>query len=410
MRKLLLVIFIVSPVLADTVVLKNGLRVAGNVSESDGVVRVEYAGQHWTFKKDNVREILRGNSPREQYAQKAAALGDDAAGWYRLGLWAREQRLSAQGRRAFQKVLELDTDHRAARRALGYERVDGDWLSPVEAKRQKGFVLAGGKWLLPEEADKLMRKGLMDEAKVTAEHRERARQIVSAMRDDDPDVRAAAKALMDELPGQAMVRPLRRGLFAPNPASRKMAVKALSQIGDRIALPWLIRSSMYDGSKEVRSTAMRAVKSFNDPDVFYPYARAVFSRNPRISIAATRVLADLDDLRGVDVVLRKVSLGIGASGRANIMVGKQNSYIQDFDVEIAQAAAIGDPIVQTIRDGTILDYKVMGGSGERWIAERRMAYASALSDLTGRDFGQDFKAYAKYAGENNYPRAGRLSR
>ena len=108
MRKLLFAIFLVSPVLADTVVLKNGLRVAGDVTESDGVVRVEYAGKHWSFAKDRVQEILRGSSPREQFAQKAAALDDDAAGWYHLGLWAREQRLSVQSRSAFAKVIELD--------------------------------------------------------------------------------------------------------------------------------------------------------------------------------------------------------------------------------------------------------------------------------------------------------------
>ena len=63
------------------------------------------------------------------------------------------------------------------------------------------------------------------------------------------------------------------------------------------------------------------------------------------------------------------------------MVGTQNSYIQDFDVEIAQAAAIGDPIVQTIRDGIILDYKVLGGWGHAWVVEQNKAYARTLHEL-----------------------------
>ncbi|MGH7162312.1 MAG: hypothetical protein ACREID_02420, partial [Planctomycetota bacterium] len=69
------------------------------------------------------------------------------------------------------------------------------------------------------------------------------------------------------------------------------------------------------------------------------------------------------------------------------------------------AAAIGDPIVNTIRDGVILDYKILGGSGEAWVVEERKAYADALSHLTGRDYGQDWKAYARYAEENDLPKA-----
>ncbi len=405
MRIQILILLLAVAAVADTVVLKNGLRVKGDVEERGDKIVVRLAGNTWSFEKDQVREIQAGATLQEEYAAKADALAaGDAAGWYRLGLWAREKRL-AKARVAFERVIEIDAGHRAARRALGFERVGDEWLSATAAKQKKGFVLAGGRWMLPEEADKLLRKGRMEPAKVTNEHRRRAEEIVTALKDDDAEVRAAAKVMMDEVPPAALVRPLRNLLYAPHAGTRKFAVKRLGHYGDRVALPWLIRASMYDASPAVRDAAFRSVKGFQDPDIFYPYARALFSRNPRISVNAARILAELDDLRGVDVIIRRVSTSLGASGRSNIFVGTQNSYIQDFDVEIAQAAAIGDPIIQTIRDGVILDYKVLGGSGERWIVERRAAYAEALSSLTGRDFGQDFKAYARDARENDYPRA-----
>jgi type II secretory pathway component GspD/PulD (secretin) len=74
----------------------------------------------------------------------------------------------------------------------------------------------------------------------------------------------------------------------------------------------------------------------------------------------------LDDTQ-LEVVLRAVEKSLRSSivvapkitvynhERANVTVLNQVSYIQDFDVEIAQAAQIGDPIVQTLRDGVILD-------------------------------------------------------
>ena len=41
--------------------------------------------------------------------------------------------------------------------------------------------------------------------------------------------------------------------------------------------------------------------------------------------------------------------------------------MQDFDVEIAQAAAIGDPIIQTIRDGVILDVRPIVSADRRFV-------------------------------------------
>lgn len=56
-----------------------------------------------------------------------------------------------------------------------------------------------------------------------------------------------------------------------------------------------------------------------------------------------------------------------AGQRANISVLNQVSYISDFDVEIAQAAQIGDPIVQTLRDGVILDLRPVVTADRRFI-------------------------------------------
>jgi len=389
---------------ADTVVLKNGLEVSGAVAEKGGTVEVACDGKTRVFPRDRVAEIRRGESPAEEFTRRAAALADDdAAGWFKLGLWARANGVPRTSD-AFERVIEIDPDHRAARRELGYERIDGDWVSGDEAMRRKGFVLAGGRWLLPAEADRLMREGLMEQAPVTEEMRKFAREVVEALQDDNAEIRAAAREMADALPDAAILGPMKKLLLAAHEDTRIFAVKTLSRTRDRTALPFLIRTSMFDAKEDVRNAALRAIKGFGDADVFFPYARATLSDNPVASIQGAKALASLGDMRGVDVILRRVSIALGAAGRANLMVGQQNSYIQDFDVEIAQAAAIGDPIVQTIRDGIILDFKVLGGYGEGWIVEQRGAYSQALQDLTGRDFGQDWKAWRRYAEEQEYPR------
>ncbi|MHC4957371.1 MAG: HEAT repeat domain-containing protein [Planctomycetota bacterium] len=404
MHRLWLVLLIVAPtVVGDTLVLKSGLRLYGKVTE-DGKDKfaVTLDGKTHRVGRTSVAKVIPGESAVEEYSRRATE-AKDAAGWYRLALWAKDQKM-ARAERAFAKVLEYDLDHRAARRELGYEKIDGDWVSGADAKRSKGFVLCGGVWVLPQEADKLMKSGLIDQAKVTDEHRSRADEIVRGLLDDDAEVRKAAQGLVTEVPDAALLRPMRRVLYAEQPEMRVFAVKQFGRIGDRTALPWLIQASMYDAQEKVRNAAFRSIKGFKDADVIYPYGRALFSKNPKASVMAADALALLGDNRGVDLVLRRISIGIGEAGRANISVGKQNSYIQDFDVEIAQAAAIGDPIVSTIRDGIILDYKILGGHGERWVVMQRNSYANALKTLTGRDYGEDWAAYRRYAKENDLPR------
>ncbi len=97
----------------------------------------------------------------------------------------------------------------------------------------------------------------------------------------------------------------------------------------------------------------------------------------------------LDDTQ-LEVILRAVEkserieqisaprLTVYDTQRANVSVMTQNSYVQDFDVEIAQAAAIGDPIIQTIRDGIILDVRPIVHADRRFIT---MEMRPTVADL-----------------------------
>jgi tetratricopeptide (TPR) repeat protein len=53
--------------------------------------------------------------------------------------------------------------------------------------------------------------------------------------------------------------------------------------------------------------------------------------------------------------------------RANVQVLNQVSYIGDYDVEIAQLAQIGDPIVMQLRDGIILDIRPVISADRRFV-------------------------------------------
>ena len=55
------------------------------------------------------------------------------------------------------------------------------------------------------------------------------------------------------------------------------------------------------------------------------------------------------------------------TARANIAVMNQVAYVKDFDVEIAQAASIADPIIDVIQDGVVLDVRPVVSADRKFI-------------------------------------------
>ncbi len=88
--------------------------------------------------------------------------------------------------------------------------------------------------------------------------------------------------------------------------------------------------------------------------------------------------AYLSDLQ-FQMVLRAVSkkervelvtaprLLVSNTGRANLRVLNQVAYVKDFDVQIAQAASIADPIVEIVQEGVVLDVRPVVSADRRFI-------------------------------------------
>lgn len=89
-------------------------------------------------------------------------------------------------------------------------------------------------------------------------------------------------------------------------------------------------------------------------------------------------LAYLDDLQ-INAILRAVektqsgrtltapSITVYNTQRANLTVVNQLSYIQDFDVEVAQTSFIADPIIGVIQDGLTLDVRPTVSNDRKYI-------------------------------------------
>jgi hypothetical protein len=127
---LLVVSVLPSTALADSVTLKSGRRLEGIARSEPGKVVVDTGLGTLTFATDQVQEIVPGRTTMHEYEDRRAALGDrPAAGQvFELAMWARDQRLDRYVDALLRQTIEIDPNHREARRLLGYVPFEGQWL------------------------------------------------------------------------------------------------------------------------------------------------------------------------------------------------------------------------------------------------------------------------------------------
>ena len=78
--------------------------------------------------------------------------------------------------------------------------------------------------------------------------------------------------------------------------------------------------------------------------------------------------------------------------RAHILVAEQQAYIQDYDVEIATAAAAYDPIIGIVQDGLVLDVRPIISNDRKYITLEMRPTLANLTELRLFDITPDARA------------------
>jgi hypothetical protein len=169
-----------SSALADEVVLRNGAVFTGVVREEGERVVVQMDFGSMTFKKIDVRSIVRSDDPLKEFDQKLQA-AQGAQGHYEVAMWARDRGLTAKSNDVLRKAISLDPDHAEARKALGYEKVEGKWLEGDELMVARGYVKLNGRWLKRETAERILESERL--VQVETDRREVERRAIDAQRE-----------------------------------------------------------------------------------------------------------------------------------------------------------------------------------------------------------------------------------
>jgi hypothetical protein len=286
---LLVVLFLLSPAAADVFVLSGGGRLTGELLNPDQSPRKQYVIQtpdaKITLDASRVKKILRPRSGEAEYERIAPTYPDTAAGQWELAQWCRDHKLTVQRQAHLRRVIELDPNHAEARRVLGYNRVDGQWVTYDEVMAKRGYERRNGRWVLPEEAKIADDKKKLESAQqewfqklkmwrgwLGADRDQQARSNIAAITDPDA-VRALATGLNEDR----------------DPQTRMLYVEALAKIDAAEAARALAIASIYDDVEEVRLTCLDHLQAKRRPDVvsyFIGKLRDKKSSNEIINLAA----------------------------------------------------------------------------------------------------------------------------
>ncbi len=357
------------------------------VTTADGVVRLAAA---------RVASVDEADGPSATFRAELLRCAD-ADACFRLALRAEAAGATAVARDGYARVVALAPDHPAARRALGEERLGDRWVSTAEARRARGLVLYEGAWRLPAEVEEAARAeaaaaDAAGGASGIAADATTADVMRTAATGEPALARAAAIRLLAVEPARR-VATAKALLADASPAVRTWACAHLAAAADESALRPLVFSAVRDRDPEVRAAAVSAAVSFGHDDVAVPFVKALGSEHPGLVANAARALVAVNDPRAVGAVVRRM-ISHGGGVRVGVEFLNKVSYIRDYDVEIAQAANIANPVIGTAVEGAVFDVKVVDVGMDRTVVETILVDAfNKLTGLHARNVGEAIELY-----------------
>ncbi len=326
----------------------------GTARETPQGFEVQRGGRLEIVARDDVVRSARESELLGDLGRKTESAGTDLGRQVEVARWALGEGLLAESIGELDSVLEHDPDFAPAR-AL----VAGAPLAvtlPASAERTPG-----------------------------------ARLVLFGAR-AKPAYRELAASRLAALPSEESRLELARGLRSPSPSVRAFSAFAARRLDPRSHANALVRRSVLDPSQAVRLEAARTLRTAEDETLARRVEAALDVSDARLRVSAAACLGEMGYRSSVPALVARLSAMLAAQAgshpggtRANIRVGNQVAYVQDFNSEIAQGASIADPIVNTVDDATQLDVRVGGTSTQevRELEAEGPTLCRALGRLTG---------------------------
>jgi len=235
--------------------------------------------------------------------------------------------------------------------------------------------------------------------------------LISALKDEDGNVRRAAVEALGEFKDPRAVEPLISALEDEDWHIRLAAEAALEEINPKWReteeakrkVPEFI-SALKDKDGNVRYRAAEALGELKDPRAVEPLISALKDENGSVRSAAVWVLGELKDPRAVEPLIsalkdenwsvrRAAAVALGELKDPRAVETLISALKDEFgSVREAAAVALGE-----LKDPRVVETLISALKDE--FGSVREAAAGALNKITGEDFGEDEAKWRDWLGE-----------
>ncbi|MEN6458804.1 MAG: HEAT repeat domain-containing protein [Thermoguttaceae bacterium] len=361
---------------SDVFVLRNGGRVTGELVNRNETPRKKYViriadGAEVTIEANQVQKVLRPRPDELEYERIAPTYPDTVASQWELAVWCKEHKLTAQRETHLRRIIELDPDHAAARRALGYNRVDGQWVTQDELMRKRGLVKYKGQWKYPQEVEVAENK-----RKTDAAQQEWCQKVKRWRGWLATDRRSQAEENLRGITDPVATKALTIGLRDDrDPHVRLLLVEALTRIDTTETALALAIASISDEVEEVRTTCLDNLQTKKRPEVVSYFVGK---------------LKDKDN-----AVVNLAAIGLGRMKDPSSIRSLIDSLVTKHKFRVPNPAGEGGTNAAFGSGGGSRGGGMTVGGGPKYIYKEmtNQAVLDALVAITGRNFNFDKQAW-----------------
>lgn len=289
----------------DVFLLHSGGRIEGEWLNRDEQPPKEYlvrtaSGIKTSLQVTQVREVVRQSPLDHEYLERAAAAADTSAGQWELAEWCRQKSLFDQRKVHLRRVVELDPQHAPAWRALGYQFLDGQWITRDEFRRGEGYEFYKGKWRTPQEIE-------IVEAQARTELAQK--EWLVKLKRWRADLNSSDRAKLGyeslcEIRDPVAVGPLGE-LFARERVRKVKTLYAdiLAAINTQEAVGVLVNRVLYDPDVEIYYYCLDRLMALQPPHLADPFITALRDKNNVTVNRAAAALARINDRQAIEPLI-----------------------------------------------------------------------------------------------------------
>jgi hypothetical protein len=381
MRTLALVLSLAAPALADEVELTSGTVVEGKVVDQGDSIKVTRGGASVVYPKSMVRKITPKPTVEDLHEQRSKALkADDFDGRLALARWCADRKLPEQAKLEFKRAAALRPDHEEARLGAGYLKLDGKWVVEDEYYAAKGMVKHRGRWVDPQQRD--LELALEEQKELEKALAEKVRIAIEKLKSGDPKRREAAAAELAPVDDKHKAKAYVNAITSGSKYVRAHVYPELGRMKEPSAAKPLARKALWDEEEELRPVAWEAFKAIGHPDAVIFLAPFLGEASVSARIRCVQYLAAIRDPRIVPALVEALENSIETENAVQ-QYGEQMTVQADRSLTLRDGSRITLPT--TIRIRPDFTDKAMKAKLDAEQAE----LLSALSGLTGENFGED---------------------